>query len=241
MDGSNRVPGRRTLTPAVVGAAVFAAACAVFAIAFVSARGGLQLPNAGSPPPVAVASPLDTSGASVVPSPIASAAATLEPSGAPTATIEPSPSPIVLPPSAAPTSAAPSLSPDDPLLALPGCPGLPGCFEYTVRRNDTLSGIASRYVIPVSTVRALNPQITDQNVVVVGELLYLGHDPFVRLPSCPGVANCSLYTVQPGDRLSTIAGRFGITTEAILAANPQITDPNLISSGQVIKLPHPTA
>lgn len=240
MSGSNRVPGRRTLTPAVVGAAVFAAACAVFAIAFVSARGGLQLPNAGSPPPVAVASPLDTSAASAVPSPIATAAASLGPSARPTATVAPSPSPAVAP-TAAPTSATPSLNPNDPLLALPGCPGLPGCFEYTVRRNDTLSGIASRYLIPVSTVRALNPQITDQNVVVVGALLYLGHDPFVRLPSCPGVANCSLYTVQPGDRLSTIAGRFGITTQAILAANPQITDPNLISSGQVIKLPHPTA
>jgi LysM repeat protein len=47
--------------------------------------------------------------------------------------------------------------------------------------------------------------------------------------------------VQPGDRLSTIADRYGITTEAILAANPTITDPNLISSGQVIRLPHPAA
>ena len=68
-----------------------------------------------------------------------------------------------------------------------------------------------------------------------------GRDPFLRLPPCAVVPDCSLYTVRPGDRLSTIAGRFGITVEAILAANPQIGDANAIFSGQVVRLPHPGA
>jgi LysM domain. len=145
------------------------------------------------------------------------------------------------PPSPIPTGGPPTLDPNDPLLALPVCPGLPGCFEYTIQRGDSLSGVASRYAIPVSTVLALNPEITDPSIVVVGRILYLGRDPFVRLPPCPRALDCSLYTVRPGDRLSTIAGRFGITVDAILAANPQITDPNAIFSGQVIRLPHPAA
>lgn len=45
------------------------------------------------------------------------------------------------------------------------------------------------------------------------------------------------YTIQPGDTLFLIAQRFNTTVNAILAANPQITNPNLIFPGQVIFIP----
>lgn len=45
------------------------------------------------------------------------------------------------------------------------------------------------------------------------------------------------YIIQPGDTLFTIAQRFNTTVSAILAANPQITNPNLIFPGQVITIP----
>jgi LysM repeat protein len=131
------------------------------------------------------------------------------------------------------------VAPGDPLLALPRCPDQPGCFVYQVRRGDTLSGVASRYAIPVATVVALNPQLSDPGTVVVGDPLYLGRSPFLRLERCAGDAPCWLYTVAPGDGLATIAFRFGLTVEAILNANPAITDPNAIYSGQVIRLPEP--
>jgi LysM repeat protein len=137
-------------------------------------------------------------------------------------------------------SATPAGTPD-PLTALPGCPEQPGCYEYLIQRGDTLSRIASRYAIEVRIVLALNPEITDASTIVVGHILYLGRDLFVRLPPCDAEPACSLYTVQPGDRLSTIAGRFGLTLDAVLAANPEITDANTIVSGQLIRLPHPPA
>jgi LysM repeat protein len=127
------------------------------------------------------------------------------------------------------------------LAALPGCADLPGCYEYTIQRGDSLTGVASRYAIDPSVVLALNPEITDPSTIVVGQVLYLGRDPFLRLPPCIDVPACSLYTVRAGDRLSTIAGRFGITTSAILAANPEISDANAIFTGQLIRLPHPAA
>ncbi|MEW6049266.1 MAG: LysM peptidoglycan-binding domain-containing protein, partial [Bacillota bacterium] len=55
------------------------------------------------------------------------------------------------------------------------------------------------------------------------------------LPPCP--AGSTRYTVQPGDTLFFIAQRFGTTVPAILAINPQITNPNLIFPGQVICVP----
>ena len=239
MEGSVAPPVRRTLTPAVLASALFVVACAAVAITFVASRGGLQMPIAPTRSAAAHASG--------VPSTAPSAGASTAPSAAPSTV------PSTEPPSAAPSpassagptlvpSAAPSATPagpPDPLTALPGCPELPGCYQYTVQRGDSLSGVASRYAIPVSVVLALNPEVTDPGTIVVGEILYLGRDPFLRLAPCEAVPDCSLYTVRPGDRLSTIAGRFGITTEAILAANPGITDANAIFSGQVIRLPHP--
>lgn len=234
MDGSSPQPGRRTLTPAVLGSAVFLVASALVAILFVAARGSLQMPVAPSGSPVAMASPVPSAGPSA-------ATPTLAPPS-----LEPSPIATAVPstlPTAGPTGTpipTPEGSPD-PLTALPGCPGQPGCYEYLIKRGDSLSGVASRYVIPVSTVLALNPELTDPSTIVVGRVLYLGRDPFVRLPPCDAAPDCSLYTVRPGDRLSTIAGRFGLTVQAILDANPQISDPNAIFSGHVIRLPHPAA
>jgi uncharacterized protein (TIGR02594 family) len=46
-----------------------------------------------------------------------------------------------------------------------------------------------------------------------------------------------LYTVRPGDTLSGIAHGLGIALAEILRVNPQITNPNLIASGQQIILP----
>ena len=45
------------------------------------------------------------------------------------------------------------------------------------------------------------------------------------------------YLVQPGDTLSGIAASHGITLAAVEAANPRISDPNLIYPGQTVEMP----
>jgi LysM repeat protein len=47
------------------------------------------------------------------------------------------------------------------------------------------------------------------------------------------------YVVQPGETLNSIADRFGVTLQAVLFANPSITDANRIEAGQVILIPPP--
>ncbi|MBS3901594.1 MAG: DUF3794 domain-containing protein [Dethiobacter sp.] len=49
----------------------------------------------------------------------------------------------------------------------------------------------------------------------------------------------TVYVVQKGDTLFKIAIRFNTTVAAILAANPEIKDPNLIFPGQKILIPAP--
>ena len=45
------------------------------------------------------------------------------------------------------------------------------------------------------------------------------------------------YTVMKGDSLWKISGAHGLSLDALLAANPQICDPNLILPGTVINIP----
>lgn len=52
------------------------------------------------------------------------------------------------------------------------------------------------------------------------------------------VTNAAIeYIVVSGDNLSAIAKKYGVTVDEILAANPDIKNPNLINIGQKIKIP----
>ncbi|MGI6037280.1 MAG: LysM peptidoglycan-binding domain-containing protein [Limnochordia bacterium] len=54
-----------------------------------------------------------------------------------------------------------------------------------------------------------------------------------RPPACNGF----LYTVQQGDTMFLIAQRFGVPLQALINANPQVTNPNLIFPGQMLCIP----
>ncbi|NLC53348.1 MAG: LysM peptidoglycan-binding domain-containing protein [Firmicutes bacterium] len=106
---------------------------------------------------------------------------------------------------------------------------------YTVVAGDTLFFIAQRFGVSLSALIAANPQITDPDLIFPGQVICV---PLVTtpVPHCPGAT----YTVMQGDTLFQIAQRFGVTLEALLAVNPQITNPDLIFPGQVICLPPTT-
>jgi LysM repeat protein len=59
----------------------------------------------------------------------------------------------------------------------------------------------------------------------------------IPVPPSPAPVGNRTYTVQFGDSLDGIASRLGVSLSALLAANPSLTDPNLIYTGQVITIP----
>lgn len=102
---------------------------------------------------------------------------------------------------------------------------------YRVVRGDTMFEIAQRYGISLESLIRANPQIADPNRIFPGQEICI---PVAPRPNCP---NGTLYTVQSGDTLFEIARRNNITLASLIAANPQITNPNLIMPGQEICIP----
>ena len=105
---------------------------------------------------------------------------------------------------------------------------------YTVQAGDTLSVIAARHDMSLDQLLAANPQITNPNRIYPGDQINLS-------ASQPGTDSPnSTYTVVAGDTLSGIAARQGVTLNELLAANPQISNPNMIHPGDELNLPSPT-
>ena len=107
--------------------------------------------------------------------------------------------------------------------------------RYTVVSGDTMFLIAQRFGVTLNALIAANPHITDPNVIFPGDVLCVPGE--VREPvSCP-VGFESLYIVQPGDTMFSIAQMFGVSLAALIAANPQITDPAVLFPGDVLCVP----
>ena len=59
----------------------------------------------------------------------------------------------------------------------------------------------------------------------------------VTVPPPPQVCSGLLYTIQAGNTIFSIARNFSVTVQALLEANPQIINANVIYVGQVICIP----
>jgi len=120
-----------------------------------------------------------------------------------------------------------------------------GYFIYIVDRGDSLKGLATRFGTTIDNLLAGNPEITNANVIYVGQYIkvYVSAPPVpppTTPPSTPPPASGQFYYVRSGDTLRSIASKLSTTTYEILKYNPQITNPNLIYAGQSITIP-PTA
>jgi len=94
--------------------------------------------------------------------------------------------------------------------------------RYKIQPNDNLLSIAERSGITLSQLLEVNEQISNPDMIYVGEK--------IDIPEYQ-------YIVLPGDNLYKIAQLFGIPIELLIAANPQIKNPYNLTVGQEIIIP----
>ncbi len=115
---------------------------------------------------------------------------------------------------------------------------------YRVRRGDTLAGIAARFGVSVDDLMAAN-DLRNRHRIRIGQVLRLpGPDTKskITLASARPPAGIrlstpadGLYTVQSGDTLSLIAGRYGIDEQQLVRLN-QFNNKHRIYPGRVLRL-----
>jgi LysM repeat protein len=110
-------------------------------------------------------------------------------------------------------------------------PVQPANGSYTVKSGDTLSGIANRYGTTYQELARIN-NISDPNKIFPGQVLRLSGST----PAPAPVTGGQVYTVLPGDTLSGIGDKFGVSYQSIAQVN-NIADPNKIFAGQRLTIP----
>ena len=119
-----------------------------------------------------------------------------------------------------------------------------GIITYTVQKGDTLTKIANKYNSTVDDILKLNPQITNPNVISVGQKIEVPVDSKnlhtgsnTAAPAPTPKPTTITYTVKKGDTLSKIAKATNADGgwRAIAKSN-NIKFPYIIRAGQVLKI-----
>jgi LysM repeat protein len=106
-----------------------------------------------------------------------------------------------------------------------GCPA--GTTGYVIKAGDTLSQIGQNFKVSLSSILAVNPGLNPSNLQI-GQIICIPQPG-----TCPGGRS---YTIQPGDTFYSIARRYNVSLDALLAANPYI-NPDQLQVGQQICIP----
>lgn len=97
---------------------------------------------------------------------------------------------------------------------------------YTIKRGDTLSGIASRYGTDVSTLMGLNPYIKNANLIYAGNSL--------NLPGQQSAQQATQTTAQPTTTQSTQAVQPTQTTQQLAEAYAKNQTANTVNDTQAL-------
>ncbi len=94
-------------------------------------------------------------------------------------------------------------------------------YRHTIKAGETFYGVANRYNLKPSTLKALNPDVPENSVKSGVTKLN------VRIQA--------VHTVGPGDVLRVVAAKYGITKEALMQANYKTED--LATRGEKLVIP----
>ena len=95
--------------------------------------------------------------------------------------------------------------------------------SYTVGAGETFYGVANRYNMKLSTLKELNPGVSESDVKA----------GITKL----NVKAMAVHTVGPGDVLRVVAQKYGVSKEALMRANKKSKD--IATRGERLVIPFP--
>jgi N-acetylmuramoyl-L-alanine amidase len=122
--------------------------------------------------------------------------------------------------------------------------------RYTIVAGDTVSRLAARFGVPVESVLSVNG-LSWSSIIYPGQTIAIpateapprSDEPAIETvsavtpaPAPAPPAATSSYTIQSGDTISSIAARYGVTTQAVLDANG-LTASSIIYPGGTLVIP----
>jgi LysM repeat protein len=108
--------------------------------------------------------------------------------------------------------------------------------EYVVKPGDDLYAISQKFGVSVDDLVKAN-DLSTADFIFVGQTLTIPGAGGAAVEATPADSSAGkTHTVKAGETLATIASQYGVTANAIADANG-IKNPNVISVGQVLKIP----
>lgn len=101
--------------------------------------------------------------------------------------------------------------------------------QYTVKNGDTLFNISQQYNLRWDSIAQIN-NLSEPYVLHAGQALKIPQSTTSKIAD-------KVFTIKNGDTLASIAKQFNITVDDIIAVNPNLQNSDLITVGQIIKLP----
>ena len=103
---------------------------------------------------------------------------------------------------------------------------------HIVKKGDTLYSLSKKYGVSLDQLIAMNPQLVDPNQLSVGMK--------VKVPSSNYPTGdyeiIHKHVVKEGDTLWKLSKAWGVPLNVMIAANPQLKNPNILLIGQVINI-----
>ncbi len=117
-------------------------------------------------------------------------------------------------------------------------PGFQG--RYTVVSGDTMWSIARRFNITLQALINANPHITNPNLIFPGGVLCVPEikpvPPEPPVP-CVGKGISVFHVIQENQTMEKLVGLYGIPLDRLIDANPEVIDPDVLHTGQVVQIP----
>src|SRR3990167_8020431 len=110
-------------------------------------------------------------------------------------------------------------------------------FSVPVQLNEQQIAEQKKYLTDQPNFGNIPPETFSPDYFKTGNTNVTNTGGTSTSPTVDNTATGAAYVVKTGDTLSNIAAQNGLTIEQITAANPKITNPNLIYAGQSVNIP----